>query len=150
MPTHYDDSSDSDGDEPQPTRACGAGVRGAAAKITRAGTQVQAAPPQGHPLPREARAAPPGGAQRDPARLEPPPPGAGPRTSRPASPVDDDLLLSPPPPLFAEDWGARCSSPELWAHVGDLVEEADVTYAGGFPEDYSDVFGAPAAALPAF
>ena len=29
MPTHYDDSSDSDGDEPQPTRACGAGVRGA-------------------------------------------------------------------------------------------------------------------------
>ena len=23
-------------------------------------------------------------------------------------------------------------------------------YAGGFPEDYSDVFGAPAAALPAF
>ena len=29
-------------------------------------------------------------------------------------------------------------------------EEADVTYAGGFPEDYSDVFGAPAAALPAF
>ena len=35
-------------------------------------------------------------------------------------------------------------------HVGDLVEEADVTYAGGFPEDYSDVFGAPAAALPAF
>ena len=42
------------------------------------------------------------------------------------------------------------SSPELWAHVGDLVEEADVTYAGGFPEDYSDVFGAPAAALPAF
>ena len=24
------------------------------------------------------------------------------------------------------------------------------TYAGGFPEDYSDVFGAPAAALPAF
>ena len=82
--------------------------------------------------------------------LEPPPPGAGPRTSRPASPVDDDLLLSPPPPLFAEDWGARCSSPELWAHVGDLVEEADVTYAGGFPEDYSDVFGAPAAALPAF
>ena len=21
--------------------------------------------------------------------------------------------LSPPPPLFAEDWGARCSSPEL-------------------------------------
>ena len=82
--------------------------------------------------------------------LEPPPPGAGPRTSRPASPVDDDLLLSPPPPLFAEDWGARCSSPELWAHVGDLVEEPDVTYAGGFPEDYSDVFGAPAAALPAF
>ena len=72
------------------------------------------------------------------------------RTSRPASPVDDDLLLSPPPPLFAEDWGARCSSPELWAHVGDLVEEPDVTYAGGFPEDYSDVFGAPAAALPAF
>ena len=67
-----------------------------------------------------------------------------------ASPVDDDLLLSPPPPLFAEDWGARCSSPELWAHVGDLVEEPDVTYAGGFPEDYSDVFGAPAAALPAF
>ena len=54
------------------------------------------------------------------------------------------------PPLFAEDWGARCSSPELWAHVGDLVEEPDVTYAGGFPEDYSDVFGAPAAALPAF
>ena len=84
------------------------------------------------------------------ARIEPPPPGAGPRTSRPASPVDDDLLLSPPPPLFAEDWGARCSSPELWAHVGDLVEEPDVTYAGGFPEDYSDVFGAPAAALPAF
>ena len=83
-------------------------------------------------------------------QIEPPPPGAGPRTSRPASPVDDDLLLSPPPPLFAEDWGARCSSPELWAHVGDLVEEADVTYAGGFPEDYSDVFGAPAAALPAF
>jgi hypothetical protein len=82
--------------------------------------------------------------------LEPPPPGAGPRTSRPASPVDDDLLLSPPPPLFAEDWGARCSSPELWAHVGDLVEEPDVAYAGGFPEDYSDVFGAPAAALPAF
>ena len=75
---------------------------------------------------------------------------SGPRTSRPASPVDDDLLLSPPPPLFAEDWGARCSSPELWAHVGDLVEEPDVTYAGGFPEDYSDVFGAPAAALPAF
>ena len=30
------------------------------------------------------------------------------------------------------------------------VEEPDVTYAGGFPEDYSDVFGAPAAALPAF
>ena len=29
MPTHYDDSSDSDGDEPAPTRACGAGVRGA-------------------------------------------------------------------------------------------------------------------------
>ena len=29
-------------------------------------------------------------------------------------------------------------------------DEADVTYAGGFPEDYSDVFGAPAAALPAF
>jgi len=27
---------------------------------------------------------------------------------------------------------------------------AHVTYAGGFPEDYSDVFGAPAAALPAF
>ena len=25
--------------------------------------------------------------------------------------------------------------------LGDLVEEADVTYAGGFPEDYSDVFG---------
>ena len=82
--------------------------------------------------------------------IEPPPPGAGPRTSRPASPVDDDLLLSPPPPLFAEDWGARCSSPELWAHVGDLAEQPDVTYAGGFPEDYSDVFGAPAAALPAF
>ena len=35
-------------------------------------------------------------------------------------------------------------------YVGDLVEEPDVTYAGGFPEDYSDVFGAPAAALPAF
>ena len=30
------------------------------------------------------------------------------------------------------------------------MEEPDVTYAGGFPEDYSDVFGAPAAALPAF
>ena len=29
-------------------------------------------------------------------------------------------------------------------------QEPDVTYAGGFPEDYSDVFGAPAAALPAF
>ena len=28
-----------------------------------------------------------------------------------------------------------------------VVEEADVTYAGGFPDDYSDVFGAPAAAL---
>ena len=27
---------------------------------------------------------------------------------------------------------------------------SDLTYAGGFPEDYSDVFGAPAAALPAF
>ena len=35
-------------------------------------------------------------------------------------------------------------------HVGDLVEEPDITYNGGFPEDYSDVFGAPAAALPAF
>ena len=32
MPTHYDDSSDSDGDEPAPTRACGAGVRGAPRK----------------------------------------------------------------------------------------------------------------------
>ena len=32
----------------------------------------------------------------------------------------------------------------------DGDEEPDVTYAGGFPEDYSDVFGAPAAALPAF
>ena len=30
------------------------------------------------------------------------------------------------------------------------LELTDVTYAGGFPEDYSDVFGAPAAALPAF
>ena len=26
----------------------------------------------------------------------------------------------------------------------------NLAYAGGFPEDYSDVFGAPAAALPAF
>ena len=34
--------------------------------------------------------------------------------------------------------------------IKHIVEEADVTYAGGFPEDYSDVFGAPAAALPAF
>ena len=61
----------------------------------------------------------------------------------PLSLVDDDLLR----PIWPS---ARCSSPELWAHVGDLVEEADVTYASGFPEDYSDVFGAPAAALPAF
>ena len=38
MPTHYDDSSDSDGDEPQPTRAYGAGVRGAATKIKRVHT----------------------------------------------------------------------------------------------------------------
>ena len=46
----------------------------------------------------------------------------------------------------------RASSGDVYGTLrhGDLVEEADVTYAGGFPEDYSDVFGAPAAALPAF
>jgi hypothetical protein len=41
--------------------------------------------------------------------LEPALPAAG-----PSSPVDEgDLQLPSPAPLFAEDWAARCSSPEL-------------------------------------
>ena len=43
----------------------------------------------------------------------------------------------------------RNCSGATWSQSA-LMEEPDVTYAGGFPEDYSDVFGAPAAALPAF